>query len=240
MKTGCVQRFGPGFLVTAAFIGPGTVTTACVAGDTFGFTLWWAIPFAVLAVCILQDMAVRLGLVTGNDLGESLRHISKRPVIREGAVTLGLSAILIGKAAYQAGNLTSAAVGLGNLTGLPKHFGVSLSGLLAMSVLWLGVYGSLQTALVTMVALMSLLFIAAAIASVPSPAAVIRATGYPSRSLLLVLALIGTTVVLYNLFLRANTALAKWGKGGDEGCQIDDRLRAARLDTIRAMALGAW
>jgi NRAMP (natural resistance-associated macrophage protein)-like metal ion transporter len=145
MKTGCSQRFGPGFLVTAAFIGPGTVTTACVAGDTFGFTLWWAIPFAVLAVCILQDMAVRLGLVTGNDLGESLRHISKRPVIREGAVTLGLSAILIGKAAYQAGNLTGAAVGLGNLTGLPKHFGVSLSGLLAMSVLWLGVYGSLQT-----------------------------------------------------------------------------------------------
>jgi len=89
-----------------------------------------------------------------------------------------------------------------------------------------------------MVALMSLLFIAAAIASVPSPAAVIRATGYPSRSLPLVLALIGTTVVLYNLFLHANTALAKWGKGGDEGCQIDDRLRATRLDTIRAMALG--
>ena len=63
-------------------------------------------------------------------------------------------------------------------------------------------------------------------------------TGNPGWCLPLVLALIGTTIVPYNLFLHTNTALAKWGKGGNEGCQIDDRSREARLDPILAMALG--
>ena len=59
------RRFGPGFLVTAAFIGPGTVTTATVAGDRFGLVLWWTVPFAVLTACVLQEMAARLGLLGG-------------------------------------------------------------------------------------------------------------------------------------------------------------------------------
>lgn len=232
------RRFGPGFLVTAAFIGPGTVTTACVAGDTFGFALWWTIPFAVFVACVLQDMAARLGLVTGQGLGDALRHISKRPTVRWGTIVLVLSAILIGNAAYQAGNLTGAAVGLETLTGLPKRSGVILSGLLALGVLWLGVYRSLQTALITIVALMSVMFITAAVSSAPSPMAVMRATDYPSGSLTLVIALIGTTVVPYNLFLHANAALAKWGKDGDGSAKIEERLRAARWDTILAIGLG--
>ncbi|MEM8659565.1 MAG: divalent metal cation transporter, partial [Pseudomonadota bacterium] len=36
-------KFGPGFLVTAAFIGPGTITTASIAGANFGFALLWAL-----------------------------------------------------------------------------------------------------------------------------------------------------------------------------------------------------
>ncbi|MDH3994286.1 MAG: divalent metal cation transporter, partial [Gammaproteobacteria bacterium] len=44
-----MKRFGPGLLVMAAFIGPGTVTTASKAGADFGFTLIWAILFSLVA-----------------------------------------------------------------------------------------------------------------------------------------------------------------------------------------------
>ena len=42
-----IRTLGPGLLVTAAFIGPGTVTTASAAGARFGYALLWAIVFAV-------------------------------------------------------------------------------------------------------------------------------------------------------------------------------------------------
>nr|WP_237712996.1 divalent metal cation transporter [Alishewanella agri] len=60
-----VFRFGPATLVTAAFIGPGTVVTASLAGANFGYALLWALLFSVLATLILQEMAARLGIVTG-------------------------------------------------------------------------------------------------------------------------------------------------------------------------------
>ena len=61
-KTGI--KFGPGILVTAAFIGPGTITTASIAGANYGFALLWTLLFSVLATIILQEMTARLGLVT--------------------------------------------------------------------------------------------------------------------------------------------------------------------------------
>ena len=56
------MRLGPGLLVTAAFIGPGTITTASVAGANFGFALIWTLLFSVIATILLQSMAARLGV----------------------------------------------------------------------------------------------------------------------------------------------------------------------------------
>ena len=41
-----MKRFGPGLLVTAAFIGPGSIATASAAGANFGFVLLWALLFS--------------------------------------------------------------------------------------------------------------------------------------------------------------------------------------------------
>ncbi|MCW8981414.1 MAG: divalent metal cation transporter, partial [Altibacter sp.] len=67
------QRFnniGPGTLVAAAFIGPGTVTVCTLAGIQFGFTLLWAMALSIIATIVLQEMAARLGLVSGMGLAE--------------------------------------------------------------------------------------------------------------------------------------------------------------------------
>ena len=66
-------KFGPGILVAAAFIGPGTITTASIAGAQFGFALLWALAFSVAATILLQEMAARLALVTRRGLSETLR-----------------------------------------------------------------------------------------------------------------------------------------------------------------------
>ena len=64
-----LRNLGPGMLVTAAFIGPGTVTTATVAGARFGYVLLWALGFSVIATIVLQEMSARLGVGSGAGLG---------------------------------------------------------------------------------------------------------------------------------------------------------------------------
>lgn len=121
--------FGPALLVTAAFIGPGTVTAASMAGANYGFSLIWAVAFSVFATIVLQEMAARLGIVTGTGLAQAIRNSIENPWGRGIALALVLGAILFGNSAYQAGNLVGAAAGLkefGQLTNTESA--VSLEG----------------------------------------------------------------------------------------------------------------
>ena len=54
-----------GYIIAAAFIGPGTVTTASLAGANFGFHLVWALLFSIFATIVLQDMAANNKLKKG-------------------------------------------------------------------------------------------------------------------------------------------------------------------------------
>ena len=97
---------GPGVIIAAAFIGPGTVTTATLAGAHHGATLLWALVCATVATIILQEMAARLGLVTGTGLGHALRHTPGPRWLGPTLATLAVSAVVAGAIAYEAGNLT--------------------------------------------------------------------------------------------------------------------------------------
>ena len=80
------QKFGPGAMVAAAFIGPGTVTTATLAGGNFGFTLLWAVAFSVIATLVLQEMTCRLGVIGKLGLGDAIvqKTQRERPVYSRG------------------------------------------------------------------------------------------------------------------------------------------------------------
>ena len=111
-------RFGPGLLVTAAFIGPGTIVTASRAGAGYGVTLLWVILFSVAATAILQDMAARVGLAGRRGLAEAIRDSLAKRWIRVGVLGLITGTILLGNTAFQTGNLIGVALGLNLLAGL--------------------------------------------------------------------------------------------------------------------------
>ena len=67
------KNIGPGALVAAAFIGPGTVTVCTLAGIQFGFSLLWAMTLSIIATIILQETASRIGLVSQKGLSQVLR-----------------------------------------------------------------------------------------------------------------------------------------------------------------------
>ncbi|MDX1753856.1 MAG: Nramp family divalent metal transporter [Salinimicrobium sediminis] len=216
-----LKNLGPGVLVSAAFIGPGTVTVCTLAGVEFGFSLLWALLLSVIACIILQEMAARVGLVTQKGLSEVIREEIASPLFRNLAILLIFSAIVFGNAAYEAGNISGAVLGISAI--VPSYlldFGfVSLNlwslviGFIAFALLAIGNYKVLERAFIGLVAVMSISFLVTAVLTKPDLSALLKGLFIPSKGsagLLTVMALIGTTVVPYNLFLHASLVSEKW------------------------------
>ena len=231
------RAFGPGLLVTAAFVGPGTVTTASQAGAGFGFAVAWALVFAVVATIVLQEMSARLGLVTREGLGEALRTTFSNRAVRTLAVALVIAAITLGNAAFEMGNITGAALGLKAITNVSHGAWVLAVGVGACAVLACGVYRIIERVLIVLVVLMSVVFLLTAIIVRPNVGDIVRGMfipTLPSGSLVTVIALIGTTVVPYNLFLHSSAVREKWSAS----VALGDALREVRLDTGLSVTLG--
>jgi len=235
------KNIGPGPLVAAAFIGPGTVTVCTVAGVNFGYALLWAMALSIFATIVLQEMAARLGIVAQKGLSELIREEIKYPVVKIFAIVLILCAIVIGNAAYEAGNISGGVLGLETLiqNSQVKILNFSfkilplLLGLIAFVILYLGNYKFLEKALILLVTLMSLSFITTAILTKPDVSDVLKSIlvpALPNESILTIIALVGTTVVPYNLFLHASLAQTKWKNKKD--------VKFARNDTVISVVLG--
>lgn len=235
-RKGLWERMGPGLVISASFIGPGTITTATVTGASYGYALAWAIVFSIVATIILQEMSARLGIVTGQGLGEALRETFQHPVLRVGMVVLIVAAIGIGGASYAGGDTTGTALGLAGLTGLPDRLLMVVVAAIIFALLITGSYKVIERALVVMVAVLAAVFLLTMIVVTPDLGAIVRGAfvpTVPTGALLTTIALIGTTVVPYNLFLHANLAHEKWG-----GLPQDRALRDAQKDTIISISIG--
>lgn len=229
-------RIGPGALVAAAFIGPGTVTTCTLAGVRSGTALLWALVFATVGTMVLQEMAARLGTITGIGLGDALRRRVTAPVARVGVLALVVFAIAGGNAAYQTGNLLGAALGLDiAFAGGTRLWAIAVATLAAL-LLITGRYRVIERVLVTLVIGMSLLFVLTALAVSPSwstIAADLLHPQLPEGTALIALGLVGTTIVPYNLFLHASASAERFTDGTP-----GERLRDARVDLFVAIGLG--
>jgi NRAMP (natural resistance-associated macrophage protein)-like metal ion transporter len=232
-----MKRVGPGLLVMAAFVGPGTVTTASKAGAEYGFALLWALLFSVLATLVLQEMAARLGLVTGKGLSEALRSSFDSRLFAALAVVLVVLAIGFGNAAYESGNISGASLGLAAITPLPTNLWALVVGGTAFALLASGRYRVVERGLIALVVVMSVVFLATMIMVGPAMGELLRGLlrpSLPAGSSLTVMALIGTTVVPYNLFLHASAVREKWPKS----VPVEQALRESRRDSALSIGLG--
>jgi manganese transport protein len=229
-----LKAVGPGAMVAAAFIGPGTVTTASVTGAEFGYALLWTILFSIIATMILQDMAARLGLVSGGGLGEALRERFDTRVVEVVVIFLVVGAIGVGTAAYEAGNIIGGAAGLETITGIDATVWGVIMGLVAAALLFTGSYRLIEKALVALVIVMAVSFVISAALMGPDLGSI--AMGFvpsvPEGSAYLITGLIGTTIVGYNLFLHASNVQERWSGPGD--------LEECRTDTILSIAVGGF
>jgi len=195
--------------IAAAFIGPGTVTSCASAGAAFGPALLWALTFSTLACLVLQEAAARLTVTSGLTLGQALRRRFSSGVAGVAVTLVVLGAVILGCAAYQAGNVLGAVAGARLLVEVPAPSLALLVGAAAAAVLWLGRMRGAVRVLSALVAVMGVAFLVTAVLLRPPLAELVRGAlvpALPAGAGFLALALVGTTVVPYNLFLGSGLA----------------------------------
>src|SRR5699024_5524928 len=99
-----LKALGPGMVITASFIGPGTVTTMTRDGAGFGYSILWAVLCYGIATIVLQEMIIRLALVTRRGLGEAIYDLFNHTVGKFLVVWISMLAVAIGCAAYMSGD----------------------------------------------------------------------------------------------------------------------------------------
>lgn len=142
---------------------------------------------SVIATIVLQEMTVRLGLVTKKGLSEVIRQELSTPLVRGFSIILILSAIVIGNAAYQGGNISGGVLGLETLFGASSinlgHLQLNsyslIIGVIAFVLLYTGNYKIIERFLVFLVILMSLAFLTTAILTKPNMSALFKGALIP-------------------------------------------------------------
>ena len=208
-------------IIAAAFIGPGTVTTSSKSGASFQLELLWALVFSIIATMVLQEAAARITIASGKSLGEiiAIKYSGQRNQF----IKVGLFlAVAIGCAAYQAGNMLGALSGIALFSSFSQKLLTIFLGLICGGLLWIGNFRIIANLLGLVVAIMGIAFIYVALKTDFSALTMAKSAvvpSFPTGSGLLIIGLIGTTIVPYNLFLASGISKGqsitemRWGIG---------------------------
>jgi manganese transport protein len=123
---------GPGYLVAVGYMDPGNWATDLAGGARYGYTLLSVILISNIMAIVLQALAARLGIASGRDLAQACRDSYSRPV------TIALWLLCeIAIAACDLAEVIGSAIALNLLFGLPLIWGVCLTALDVLVILFL-------------------------------------------------------------------------------------------------------
>jgi len=227
---------GPGYLVAVGYMDPGNWATDLAGGARYGYTLLSVILISNLMAILLQALAVRLGIATGRDLAQACRDHYSWPV------TVGLWVLCeIAIAACDLAEVIGAAIALNLLFGLPLIWGVCLTALDVLIVLFLQNRGfryveALVVALILMIAGCFAIELWLAKPDLPAVAAGFVPTPGILRNqdmLYIAIGILGATVMPHNLYLHSSIVQTR--KYVDTYASKAEAIRFASIDSSAAL-----
>src|SRR5467141_3321687 len=198
---------GPGYLVAVGYMDPGNWATDLAGGARFGYTLLTVILLSNLMAILLQGLAAKLGIVTGRDLAQACRDHYSRPV------SFFLWVICeIAIAACDLAEVIGSAIALNLLFGIPLAWGIAITALDVLIVLYMQHKGFrlLEALVVVLIATIAGCFLFEILISKPDAGAVF-AGFIPTVSILkdpdklyIAIGILGATVMPHNLYLHSS------------------------------------
>jgi manganese transport protein len=229
--------FGPGALVAVGYMDPGNWATDIGAGSQYGYDLLAVVLIASLMAMLLQGLAVRLGIATGEDLAQACRkHYSRRTAL----VLWGLCQIAI--VACDMAEIVGAAIALNLLFALPVLAGVFIGAVGTLLILLLEQRGRrrLEAVIVVLSLIVAICICIDVVLAQPSLSQAFAGL-VPTPTLisdpgklLLSVGIIGATVMPHNLYLHS--ALVNRRADKQEGMAAKQaRIRWATVDSCIAL-----
>jgi manganese transport protein len=221
---------GPGYLVSVGYVDPGNWATDIAGGAKFGYALLTVILLSNLMAILLQSLCVRLGVATGRDLAQACRdYFSPR-------VNFCLWVLCeIAIAACDLAELLGSAIALQLLFGIPLVWGVCITALDVLVLLFLQGRGFryVEALVITLVAMVGVCFTAEILFSRPDAGGILL--GYAPKveilqnpgMLYIAIGILGATVMPHNLYLHSSIVQTR-----DWQPTLDKRWEAVKFGTI--------
>ena len=221
---------GPGLLVAVGYMDPGNWATDLAGGAQFGYLLLSVVLISNLMAMLLQHLALKLGIVTGQDLAQACRDHYSKPV----AVTLWILCE-IAIIACDLAEVIGSAIALNLLFHLPLILGVLLTSADVLLILFLQHRGFrwLESIVGTLILLIGVCFLYEIIVSKPEFAGIMAGliprpqVVTDSAALYLGIGIIGATVMPHNLYLHSSIVQTRNFPRDDRG-----RASAIRFATV--------
>jgi manganese transport protein len=224
---------GPAYLVSVGYMDPGNWATDLQGGAQFGYSLIWVLLMSNLMALLLQGLSARLGIVRRRDLAQANREVYP-PLVNFSLYVFAEVAI----AACDLAEVLGMALGIYLLTGLPLIWGVAITVLDTLILLWLQQYGirKLEAFIIALVAVIGLSFLIEIFLAKPDLSLV--AKGFiPSmlnnNALYIAVGIIGATVMPHNLYLHS--ALVQTRKIKPDAQSIKRALKYNMIDSTIAL-----
>ena len=230
--------WGPGLLVAVGYMDPGNWATDLAGGARYGYTLLSVVLISNLFAMLLQHLAAKLGIVTGRDLAQACRDHYSRPV---SLALWGLCEIAI--AACDLAEVIGSAIALNLLFGLPLAWGVVLTTLDVLVVLFFQNKGFriIESLVAGLIVLIFGCFLYEIIASHPDWLALSK--GLVPRSeivtnplmLYVAIGILGATVMPHNLYLHSSIVQTRAFPQDEPGKR--SAIKFATIDSTLALFL---
>jgi manganese transport protein len=232
---GAVPLLGPAFVAAIAYVDPGNVATNFAAGASYGYLLVWVVVGANLVAMLIQALAAKVGLATGQSLPELSREHFPRKVTRG----LWLQAEIV-VVATDLAEVIGGAVALNLLFQLPLVEGGLVTGVVAYGLVALRARGHrpFEVVVVGLLAVIAVGFLLTLVRSHPSPTA--AAGGLLPRfdgaqSLVLAAGILGATVMPHAIYLHS--ALHQGRVTARDAGERRHLLAHQRIDIVAALGL---
>ena len=197
---------GPGYLIAVGYMDPGNWATSLAGGSAFGYTLLSVILLSNFMAILLQALALKLGIVAERDLAQACRDHYSKPVS-----FLLWVACEVAIAACDLAEVIGSAIALNLLFGLPLVWGVCLTAMDVLAVMYLQHKGFrlLEAFVIVLIATISLCFMLEMIFSHPEALGILR--GFVPKlevvtnrqMLFIAIGILGATVMPHNLYLHS-------------------------------------
>ena len=232
---------GPGYLVAVGYMDPGNWATDLAGGSQFGYTLLSVILLSNLMAILLQSLCARLGIVTGRDLAQACRDHYSKPVAM---VLWFLCEIAI--CACDLAEVIGSAIALNLLFGIPLVWGVCITALDVLLVLYLANKGFryIEALVISLILVIGGCFLFEIIVSRPELRAVLG--GFVPKleiiknpeMLYLAIGILGATVMPHNLYLHSSIVQTRKYEQNPAGKR--EAIKFATIDSTVALMLALF